>query len=61
MKGGKSTMEIAELVSTGLTTLIADATGILTTATPAIIGVMGVFAGVDIGLKVFKKFYKKIG
>lgn len=62
MKGGKK-MEasVVEMVSTGLTSLIADATSILTTAAPALIGVIGTFAGVNIGIKVFRSFTKKVG
>lgn len=49
------------MVSTGLTSLIADATGMLTTSAPAIIGVIGVFVGVNLGIKVFKKLANKVG
>ena len=52
---------VVEMVSSGLTDLISDATSILTTATPALIGVIGTFAGVNIGIKVFKRFTNKIG
>lgn len=54
-------MEIAEMVSTGLTSLIGDATSMLTTSAPAIIGVVGTFVGVNLGIKVFKKLANKIG
>lgn len=62
MKGGKKMdASIAEMVSTGLTSLITDATGMVTTAAPAIIGVVGTFVGVNLGIKVFKRLANKIG
>ena len=55
------TLEVGDMISTGITGLITEATGILTSAGPALIGVAGAFIAFNIGYKLFKRFGGKVG
>lgn len=54
-------LAISEMISSGLTDLISEASGILTTTGPALIGVAGTFIAFNVGFKLFKRFGNKIG
>lgn len=53
-------LNVAELVGTGLTSLIGDATSVIETSAPAVIGVVALLISVNIGIKLFKRFSNKI-
>lgn len=54
-------VSMSELVNSGLTDLVADAQTLITTNGPLVITVAGAFIGVNIAIKMFKRFGNKIG
>jgi len=56
-----TTVSMSELVNTGLTELITDAQTMISTNGPLVITVAGAFIGVNIAIKMFKRFGNKIG
>lgn len=54
-------LNIGDMISTGITNLISEATGILGDAGPALITVAGVFIAFNVGYKLFKRFGNKVG
>lgn len=52
---------MAELVSTGVGDLVSDAESLITTNGPLLITVAGAFIGVNIAIRVFKRFGNKVG
>lgn len=52
---------LSELVNSGITDLVADAQGMITTVGPQLITVAGAFIAVNLGIKLFKRFGNKIG
>lgn len=52
---------MVELVNTGLSGLVADAQSLITTNGPVLIGVAGAFIGLNIAIKVFKRYGNKVG
>lgn len=54
-------VSMSDLVNSGLTDLVADAQTLITTNGPLVITVAGAFIGVNIAIKMFKRFGNKIG
>lgn len=46
-------------ITTALTGVITNIEGIITAAAPLVLGVIGTMAGVNVGIKLFKKFTSK--
>lgn len=49
----------ATMITAALTDVVSSVTEIVGSATPLVLGVIGTLAGVNIGIKLFKKFANK--
>lgn len=48
------------MISAALQTVVTNVTAMATNAAPIVLGIVGVLAGINVGLGIFKRFVGKI-